>query len=151
MLVGIQVSGVLSKQLAERLELARGLVGNRVFIVSDDNLVKRDPLLIPIDPFGQVQVQTHAEARVSGGIISSRFGSRPADHQAGAGNDTTLLRADDALVDAGAQPEVIGVDSEMAEVHQTRTKGRAKEGFRTTFLFLNRWRVKALNRRIVKA
>ena len=61
-----------------------------------------------------VEVQPHGQRGVSRSDLRRVLGSRPPDHQAGAGQDAACVRLDDAFIDTAGQAEVVGVDDQEA-------------------------------------
>ncbi len=63
-------------------------------------------------PFGQIDVKSEVEPGMLGRGADGLGGRRAVDHQARRGHDAVGVCAQDALVDAGAEPEVVGVDDQ---------------------------------------
>ena len=89
-------------QLAEALELGGERAGGVAGLVD----------LRAVLDVVQADRKRRVLAREPGGAL----GRGTVDHQARAGEDAVHVRLDDALVDAGGEPEVIGVDDQPAHL-----------------------------------
>ena len=59
-------------------------------------------------------MQAHTEPRILPRLLDGFVRSLAVDHQAGGGEDTFAMRADDGVVDGVCAAEVVGVDDEPA-------------------------------------
>jgi hypothetical protein len=108
------VSGILSHQSPKCSELVDDFSSDGRLIIKRDHVVQLSPFAPPELPFAEIDVQADAEGPRHPGACRGRFGRGPPDHQAGAGHDALLVAAHDAVVDAGAQTEVVGIDDQAA-------------------------------------
>jgi hypothetical protein len=60
-LVGVEVRRLASGERAELPELRGDLALDRTRVAGRDHLVQAAPLVVAVDPFGQVEVQADAE------------------------------------------------------------------------------------------
>src|SRR5262245_41603866 len=103
---------MFSEQMTKRFQLPPDFHVHGLSIVRRDDLVFRLPLSVSANPFREINVQPDTEPEMSSSVVRRRPGSGPAHHQAGAGQDSRLMRADDSAIDAIAQPEVVGIDDD---------------------------------------
>src|SRR5579864_5052526 len=109
MLVGIDVTRISVHQSSESANLVRYLSAHGGRFVERHYTVDRRPVLVFIDPFSEVQVQSHAKVKTSFSERGCLESSRPAYHQACAGHDTLIMGMDHAKVYPRAVAEIIRI------------------------------------------
>src|SRR5438067_2478265 len=72
-------------------------------------MVDRLPILVFIDPFPEVKVQSQAKTRPVSCVLRGFHGCRPPYHQAGARHDAVLMGMDDSAIHRGTVSEIIGI------------------------------------------
>src|SRR5258708_21802556 len=110
MLVGIQVSWIGTYKAAEQVEL----VGHLRRLVDRIDHIDRYPCFVTVRPFAEIDMQAQAELQMFARIGGCLAAGRPANHQAGAGNNALLVGGGDPPVDRMTLAEVIGGDNQAA-------------------------------------
>src|SRR5579859_5548168 len=109
-LMRVNVGWIAANQFPEDIELKSRLFKNRQGIILVCHAVELGPVAIATaSPFSQVEMKPNAQCGMRTGVFAGLSGSRPANHEAGAGDDPLLMRPDNAAIDAWAAAKVISV------------------------------------------
>src|SRR6266446_4687295 len=97
-LVRIDVAGISACQNSENGKLARSLVTQRRHFIERHYIVDRRPVLVLIDPFTEVKVQSKDKTRTAFSVLGGFNRGWPPYHQARASHDAVLMRMHDAAI-----------------------------------------------------
>src|ERR1051326_560298 len=111
--MGVEMGGRAADEAAEFGQLASDLGPHSPRVLGRNNRVEWDPFVMAIDPFAEIKMKADADSTALASVGGGGGGGGLADHEAGAGDNTSFRSFDDAPIDAVAQAEVVGVDDEV--------------------------------------
>src|SRR5439155_7513992 len=112
-LVRVDVGRIISDEPSEDVELALDLLLHGLRVVHVEFIDQHPlPAIHSVGRFPEIDVEPEAQVRVSATVGCCLASCRPPHHEARARHDPVLVRLCDALVDAVAEPEVVGVDDQ---------------------------------------
>src|SRR5579859_1320962 len=112
-LMRVNVGWIAAHQLPERVELKSSLFKNCQGVIFVCHPIELGPFAImPAGPFSQIEMKTDTQYGMRASVFAGLPGRRPSNHEAGAGDDTLLVRPDNAAIDAWTAAEVIGVHNQ---------------------------------------
>jgi hypothetical protein len=112
-LMGVEMGGRAADEAVEFGQLTTYFGPDGWSVLGRNNRVERDPFVMAIDPFAEIKMKADADFAVLASVGGRGGGGGLADHEAGAGDNTSFRGFDDAAIDAVAKAEVIGVDNEV--------------------------------------
>lgn len=115
-LVRIDVCRLAPHQLAESIVLPKYFIYYRSLVQERHDLVGESPGAVDVFPLAKIHVQPETEGRVLAAHCHRVGGTRGANHQACARDDSVCMCRKYAATNAGTDPEVIGVYDEVSPI-----------------------------------